>query len=149
MTTGNKGLVLGIIGVCFIIIYVVNIVYQTIYPKEIAVFNAVIVPEKIYRVGDVVFYTVDMYKLYYTPSTVVRQITCTKGQYAITPDEHGTGGVGPHLYSRNFILPERMQARGIDVCYLDSMFSYETINKYHAPKRYQKNSNQFWVYPHG
>ena len=145
MTTGKQGIVLGVIGLIFIGLFVGNIAYQTFWPREVAVFHAVTVPPGVYHKGDIVKYTVDVDKLYFTPSTVVRDIICMKGVYQILPNERGESQIGHYLFKRHFIIPDLVEPP--DMCILRSTFSYETINQYHSPLKYVVDSNEFPVVP--
>lgn len=135
------------IGVSFWLLYLGNIVYQTIFPREIAIFKDVRIPtDKTYRPGDVVKYEVEMEKLHPYDADVTRVIRCKSGSfYSLSPDLKGTAGVGSRVGRPIFEIPD--EVTGPDECYLDTTFSYNNINQYHAPIRYKKNSNWFKVVP--
>jgi hypothetical protein len=144
-TTKNSLYVAIILGVLAWAVFIGNIVYQTIYPFEVAVFHSITVAPGPYRIGDVVRYTVDVDKLFYTPSVVVRDIICMRGAYQIQPNERGESQTGHFLFKRHFIVPEEVD--GPDTCILRSTFSYENINQYHTPIKYSVDSNEFTVGP--
>lgn len=134
-----------IISIAFWMGYLGYIAYQTIFPLEIAKFYEVRIPDKIYQAKDMVRYEVEMEKYSYHDADVTRIIRCRSGAfYQIVPDSKGTTDAGPIRIARpTLIIPD--QVVGPDECYLDTTFTYNNINAYHAPIKYKKNSNWFKV----